>query len=168
QKFSKPGIRVEADDALGIGHEIRERVHIVVELSSGTVVGDVLDSADLNSRNVHDSLNVVYYAARRLIAFDFESSLGCVDRACPPGKLFSLGVLADITRAEIKAVVARQVDANRVEVLPTEHFHARDDVVARRESFLNQPNRIDAKVQTVFFDRLPQLWRRVQPLYSAA
>src|SRR5882724_13685645 len=54
KEIGEAAIGIEADDALGIGHEIGECVDVVIEKTAGRVVDNVFDAADFDSGETHD------------------------------------------------------------------------------------------------------------------
>src|SRR5882757_6664224 len=57
KKIGEAAIGIETDDALGIGDEIGESVHVVIEKTARRVVHDVFDAADFDSGEMHDAFD---------------------------------------------------------------------------------------------------------------
>ena len=73
KEIGEAAVRIETDDALGVGDEIGECVHVVIEKTAGGVVDDVFDAADFDSSEMHDALNGGDDFARRFVSFDGEA-----------------------------------------------------------------------------------------------
>src|SRR6267154_5887614 len=57
KEIGEAAIGIKSDDALGIGDEIGEGVHVVIEKTAGRVVDNVFDAADFDSREMHEALD---------------------------------------------------------------------------------------------------------------
>jgi len=79
EEIGEAAIRIEADDAFGIGDEIRKSVDVVIEEATGGVVNDVFDAADFDSGEMHDALDGSDDFSRRFVGFDGEAVLCGVD-----------------------------------------------------------------------------------------
>ena len=64
EKIDQLDMRIEADDAGGIGHEVRQRVDVVEDGAAVAIVYDVFHAADIDSGRSDDFLNGVDECAR--------------------------------------------------------------------------------------------------------
>src|SRR5207244_2650875 len=78
----QPRERVEPHHARRVGHEVRERVDVVVVPPPVASVDQVLDSADVDVRRPHDALDLGDDLRRRLVALHPEIVL----RRAPPAR----------------------------------------------------------------------------------
>src|SRR5205814_8838127 len=125
---------------------------VVIEKTSGGVVDDVFDAADFDSSEMHDALNGGDDFAWRLVGFDGEAVFHGVDGTARPAfEFFTRGALADIARAEVIGF-SRVAEADGVKIFSAEHLDARDDAVARSETFLDKRGLVHAKAEAIFVD----------------
>ena len=75
EKIDQLDMRIEADDARGIGHEVRQRIDVVEDGSAVAVIYHVFHAADIDSGRRNDFLNDIDKCARWREGFDCQSSL---------------------------------------------------------------------------------------------
>jgi len=127
EEIGEAAIRIEADDAFGIGDEIRKSVDVVIEEATGGVVNDVFDAADFDSGEMHDALDGSDDFSRRFVGFDGEAVLCGVDGAARAALEFFAGcALANVARAEVVGF-SGSADFDGVEIFSAEDFDASDD-----------------------------------------
>src|SRR4029077_12006582 len=73
---------IETDNARAVGHEIRERVDVIVIELAVTIVDDVLDAAYFHFRGAENPLDRRNYLIRRAVAFDAQACLRSFHHAC--------------------------------------------------------------------------------------
>src|SRR5579859_7720328 len=168
KKIREAAVRIEANDAFGLGDEIGKRVDIVVEKAAGGVVDDVFDAADFHSGELHDALDGGDDFARRLVGFDGETVFRRVNRAAGAAfEFFAASALADVTGAEVVSF-SSGADADGVEIISAEDFDAGDDAVARSETFLDESGLIHAKAEAIFVDGFLEFLWRIEALDASA
>ena len=153
QIVNQPLEWIESDHVSAIGHEIRERVDVVEVMTAVAVVDEVLDAADVEAHALGNSFDLPDDLTGWLELFDTHAVFLGVDGAGTARKLFAVGGLADVGRAEIEGIFCR-VNVDCVKKLSVENFHARDVRVAQRRQLLDERHSVDAKVDHPAFRRL--------------
>jgi len=82
-------------------------------------------------------------------------------------EFFARGALADIARAKVIGF-SRGADADGIKIFSGEHFDARDDTVARSETFLDKSGLVHTKAEAIFFGSFFELVRRIEAFDACA
>src|ERR1035437_9387153 len=77
----EPHERIESDHVLRVGHEVRQRVYVVVVRLAVAVVDQVLDAADVETDPFSNPLDTFNYFLRRRVSLHAHAVLLGVRRA---------------------------------------------------------------------------------------
>src|SRR5262249_36715800 len=118
---------VKSNHARRIGHEIRKRVDVVIELAAVAVIDDIFNAADLNARPLHDALDIFNDLPRGIAAFHLQAGLRGVHGAGDACQFLAPGALADVRGAQIECL-AGGVNADRVKKFAAQDLDTGDDL----------------------------------------
>src|SRR5215510_3336631 len=141
-------MRIEADHARCISHEVRKRIDVVIQQRAVAIVDDVLDSPDVDLRSLSDPLHRSDYIERWLKLLHLQTRTRCIDWTRDAGEFNSVGGLADVGGAEIESLAGSE-DFDRVKIFAAECFDSRDVSTARRDELLDQRRLIDTEIEPV-------------------
>jgi len=153
----------------GMSDATREVAHQYgpVLLSSVVASGGLLVDQAMAASLPAGSVSTLVFAGR-FVGFDGEAVfLRVYGAAGAPFEFFACGALANIARAEVIGF-SRGSDADGIKILSAEHFDARDDAVARSETFLDKSGLIHTEAEAIFFDGFFELVQRIKAFNACA
>ena len=103
---------IEANDAWGIGHEVRQRIDVVKDGTAVTIVYHIFDASDIDAADSNNFLNRLNRAVGRIACLYFQSRSGCIARPIFEKRGNTLD-LTNFRRTEIE-VLSRRKDVDRV------------------------------------------------------
>src|SRR5882762_2960762 len=131
-------------------------IDVVVVQLAVAAIGDVVHASDVYLRRLHDQLHLFHELRRRCVALHSQMVLGSVYRACGTHQFVARSRLADISRAQIKALAAEKY-LDGVEILAAHNFNARDVTVQSWDELLHQSGVVNAEIQLSELHRLRQI-----------
>ncbi len=149
-------MRIEADHVARIGHEVRERVHIVEIRLAIPIVDQEFDPADIQTRPPRDPLRRRDDLARRVGTLHPHPGLGRIERTRRSRQRPPVRRLAHVGRTQVEHRIGRRKDVDAVEEVSPKQLDPSDVPRTHRRHLLDQRDAIDAEIER------PPLARRRQ------